>query len=94
MSGHFFDSKTVTTRKPHRCHGCGRTMPPGTTMLVCEGIGDCEHYRAYWCETCLEFEPQWTGDNNEIPEGGFRDEMPEEWEKCRKRVEEGKDGAE
>ena len=92
MSDHYFDSKTITTRKPHHCHGCNRDLPPGSKMLVCEGIQDGEHYRGYWCETCLQIEPQWTGNEDEIPEGGFRDELPEEWEECRKRVEDAKDG--
>lgn len=44
-------NKKVTTRKPHRCFGCGRTFPTGTQMdfsvFVDDGIFNC-----YLCKSC------------------------------------------
>ena len=92
MSGHFFGSKTVKTRKPHRCHGCRRDMPPKSTMRRDESIFDGVHWRLYWCKTCIAYMSEWDFYEEEgIFEGEFIDEMPEEWEACRKVVEDAKE---
>ena len=49
-------SQIVTTRKPHRCFGCCKTIPTGSPAErdVCRS--DDIMYTIYLCEDCIAFE--------------------------------------
>lgn len=48
-------SKSVTSRKPHRCWGCTDNKPIGSILqrVVCRDSG--EIYNVYWCVSCWHF---------------------------------------
>ena len=41
-----------TTRKPHRCFGCGKTYPAGSQMVNAAYEDDGSVDSCYWCKTC------------------------------------------
>lgn len=48
------DSKSVATRKPHRCHGCLAAMPSKSPALRETYVGDDGPYTLYWCARCQD----------------------------------------
>lgn len=85
MADTFFDKK-VTTRKPHRCYGCGRRFPPGTMMTRIEAVDQGGWIRSYWCAVCEEV--------MRIQRGYYWDEMDigavredDIWEETRAKIE-------
>lgn len=51
--GTVLKSKTVKTRKPHRCEGCLKEFPPGTEMTVATVVPDDGGIVSeYWCSHC------------------------------------------
>jgi hypothetical protein len=60
-------TKTVKTRKPHKCYGCGEEFPAGTTMVFSTTVDDI-WASFYACEGCnkvfLKFET-WDWENFE-----------------------------
>ena len=48
----FFNSKTVRTRKPHRCSGCNKVIPTGSQAEYCAGKYDRDFFSYYACENC------------------------------------------
>ena len=64
--------KLVTTRKPHRCHGCRRLYPAGWKMYSQVVFGD-EPYTLHTCLTCVRLEKFY--DEREYPEGFVLDMM-------------------
>ena len=79
------DVRQVVTRKPHRCWGCGRRFPPGSSL---QRVTDVEHgqfSRLYWCDVCREILAKYHhGDGFEM--GDLKDEDPD-WEAIRERLE-------
>ncbi len=47
--------KTVKTRKPHRCFGCGKEYPYGSIMLYGTFADNGFIYKNYWCNICNEW---------------------------------------
>lgn len=47
------DSKTVKTRKPHRCWGCTKEFAKGTDMLAVKSKDMGKIETAYWCPECM-----------------------------------------
>ena len=45
-------SKVVTTRKAHRCFGCGEEWPAGSQMHAEVTRGDGRVYTLYLCDEC------------------------------------------
>ena len=45
---------TVTTRKPHMCHGCYRVIPAGNDMLASVNVDGSDIYTLYVCNVCQE----------------------------------------
>lgn len=45
-------SQTVTTRKPHQCHGCTKVFPAKSKMLSVVGVDGGHMSRGYWCSEC------------------------------------------
>ncbi|CAG5001812.1 hypothetical protein DYBT9275_02746 [Dyadobacter sp. CECT 9275] len=52
--GDFISSKTVATRKEHKCFTCCRNMPKGSTMLASTNKEDGQIYTLYICQTCVD----------------------------------------
>ena len=76
----------VTTRTPHVCHGCLRTLPPKSRMRVTvEADGDLR--RVYWCAVCNECAKEYMFDSDGVMEGEFRQANEDWWESVRARVE-------
>jgi len=48
-------SKTVTTRKDHKCFGCYGTIPKGTAIEVSTCIGDGTVYDVRICDECNDW---------------------------------------
>jgi ferredoxin len=44
-----------TTRKPHRCFGCGKEYSPGTKMVSAAYADGGTVDSCYWCSTCQEY---------------------------------------
>ena len=82
-------NKTVTTRKPHFCWGCGRTFPARSQMRVTVTADGGAVDLAYWCEVCDEV--MRSLDPYDLEEGfGLGDvkaEYPDEWTECYARWE-------
>lgn len=54
MNMDIFGRKTVSTRKPHNCFGCGRKFPKGTKMEA-SCVVECGSIRTdYLCLTCVD----------------------------------------
>jgi hypothetical protein len=70
-------SKTVHTRKPHVCFGCGREFPKGT-MMESQGVKDGGTvFTCYLCDTCNDITNRMSfGDDYGF--GDLRDEAEEE----------------
>jgi hypothetical protein len=45
-------SKTVKTRKPHRCWWCGEAIEVGSSVGLETGIDDGQWFRSYWHPEC------------------------------------------
>ena len=45
-------SKTVTTRKPHRCFGCATSYPKKTQMAYMVAVDQGTFHASYLCMTC------------------------------------------
>lgn len=52
MSGEFFSSRIVKTRKRHQCACCCRMIPKGFRAVFHQGKCDGEFYSYYLCNTC------------------------------------------
>lgn len=90
MSG-FIKQKAVTTKRAHRCWGCGLEYPAGTNMLYQAAPEDKTVYSVYWCHTCeryieLYFEPY-----DFIAMGAILINDPKGWAAIKKEME-GEDG--
>jgi len=47
--------KTVKIRKPHKCWGCTKEFPIGTTMTKSVTVDQGEFSSCYWCKECENF---------------------------------------
>ena len=65
--------KTVITRKPHRCFGCGRRIKPGTKTLCTVDVDGGEVFNCYFCDTCVEVIR-----NMEYPDEFFEGDLEED----------------
>lgn len=50
----FYQSKTVVTRKVHRCACCERKIPKGFTAYFQQGKCEGDFYSYYLCSTCRQ----------------------------------------
>jgi len=80
----FLTDKTVKTRKPHRCWGCGRTFPAGTELTLIEAVDFGDWYSSYWCPVC-ERVMFINGENEGFSFGELRNN--DLWEKTRADME-------
>jgi len=48
-------SRTVTIRKPHRCHGCGSRFEVKSKMRYIAANNDGDFFDSYWCMPCHAF---------------------------------------
>jgi len=79
---------TVKTRTGHRCWGCGRQMPAGTTMEVTSGVNDGHWFRSYWCATCVAVMATWGPmDLEEIDLRDVIENDPAAWDEARRQQE-------
>jgi len=46
---------SVKTRKPHKCFGCCRIFPKGTTMEFSVDVDMGSAFNSYLCNDCLDF---------------------------------------
>ena len=51
-------SKTVKTRKPHKCWGCCKEYPAGTKMEVVVSVDGGRIASVYWCDECKRLSTQ------------------------------------
>lgn len=51
----FFDSRSSTARKRHRCFDCGRAIEPGETYYRLAGVWEGNFWAAQECEHCMAF---------------------------------------
>ena len=81
------DSRTVVTRKAHRCWGCGRRFQAGSSLRRVRSVEDGQFLTVYWCPVCSEVlaQPSYHYDD-EFGFGELREEDPE-WEAIRERME-------
>ncbi len=65
------DTKVVTTRKPHRCHGCCLDIPVKSLAQRGAYIYDGRAYTLYYCLSCVALLPlvRW----NEIDDEGLQE---------------------
>ena len=79
----------VTTRKAHRCWGCGRVFPSRSRMRVIVTADGGAIGRGYWCEVCAEVLRSL--DPYDLEEGFMlgevKEEYPIEWAECYRRWE-------
>jgi len=71
-------AKYVKTRKEHKCFGCMRRFPPGTSLQYITNITDAGFFSFYMCDICLEEAetcPEWTDEG--IMEGDVIASRPE-----------------
>jgi len=54
----FISQKSVTTRKPHRCHGCLAVIPAKSPSQRETYVGDNGPYTLYWCAHCQDMLPR------------------------------------
>jgi hypothetical protein len=81
--------KIVKTGNAHRCWGCARMFPAGTTMRrLTEGDRNDGIITTHWCAACREHGKTFDWPDEGIAEGGFLDYDASEWEQTRQRVEE------
>jgi|SRR6478672_113203 len=52
MSNTTLSEKTVVTRKPHDCWGCGESFPPGSKLRYIFSIWQDEPCSIYYCDLC------------------------------------------
>ncbi len=53
MSCDMYETKTVTTRKPHTCEYCGKPISPRTPGVLAEfGLFEGGFFRRYACPEC------------------------------------------
>ena len=72
------DEKYVKTRKAHKCFGCLRLLPMGTSMKYITNLSDDGFFSFYMCDICIEEVvawPEWTDDG--INEGDVIQAVPE-----------------
>ena len=86
MMSTILSAKTVTTRKPHACWGCGIKYPPGTEMKVVTSA-DRGLDTVYWCRTCQEYCNRYLEPDDVVVSGELRFEDPEGWEAIRQELE-------
>jgi hypothetical protein len=58
-------SKTVKTRKPHRCWWCGEAIEVGSSVGLETGIDDGQWFRSYWhpeCSAAFQRDKECNGD--------------------------------
>ena len=78
--------RMVTNRKPHKCWGCTRTMPPGTEMQVVVTVDSREFAEARWCLVCQAVLDNGTYEYDD--QFGFGDMRNDpDWEATRESVE-------
>ena len=81
-------AKIIKTRKPHKCWGCAREFPSGSTLEVNECVDNGDFHRAYWCETCRTVIDEWSyPENEEVSMGDVKDCDSDYWETTRAEVE-------
>lgn len=84
----FLQNKSVTTRKAHKCWGCGREFPKGSDLRYIVSVDQGEFGSSYWCEVCDEcWNRQGYDTDDGINMGDMRHNDPEAWEECRKEIE-------
>lgn len=49
------DTKTVTTKKPHKCWGCGGIIPKGRNVSRQSQADEGRSFSVYTCEVCDMF---------------------------------------
>jgi len=82
-------TKTVITRKAHRCHGCARWYPKGSKLDVVTSVDGDGWGRAYWCDVCTKVitdSPYYEPDETFLF-GAVRTNDQETWNAARLEVE-------
>lgn len=73
----FHNSKSVVTKKKHRCMGCYGVYPAGTKMEKASGYFDGDFYHGYLCGTCVSFldlySKEYSIDTDGYDEGSLKD---------------------
>lgn len=81
-------NKVLVTRKPHRCWGCGREFPPGSTLRKVVSV-DCGDFAStYWCGICDEMwsqMPMWEQEEG-VYEGELCSNDPDMWNEVAARL--------
>jgi len=76
-------SKKVITRKPHKCWGCAREFPKGSTLDRVTCTDGEVIMSAYWCEICQEWLTEYD-DGEGVEFGTLRGD--EDWEKIKQEM--------
>ncbi|QNO18984.1 hypothetical protein [Caproicibacterium amylolyticum] len=77
-----------TTRKPHRCFGCGKTYPAGSQMVNAAYEDDGSVDSCYWCKTCQEYMHRYFEYGDETDFGEIFANDPDGWNTLRAEMEE------
>ena len=79
--------KQVVTRKAHKCWGCGRPYPKGTSMERITNVDGGEIMTTHWCPVCSKFWDMHRRDlqDDGIDLGAFSYEL--DWEELRAKME-------
>lgn len=75
------------TRKPHRCFGCARDIPAGSSMCKINHVDGGVISTTRWCDVCQEVWRNHMSPDDEIDMGDLKIEMPQEWESARLDIE-------
>lgn len=76
-----------TTRKPHRCFGCGKVYPAGSKMIHAAYTDGGRADSCYWCETCNEYMNRFFEYGDEVGPGEIYDNDPEGWDALKAEME-------
>jgi len=67
------------TRKPHKCFGCGKAYPSGTSMVSAAYADGGTVQDCYWCETCEEYMHRYFKPGDESSENEIFENDPDGW---------------
>jgi hypothetical protein len=76
-----------TTRKPHRCFGCGKVYPVGSKMIDAAYTDGGRADGCHWCDTCVEYMRRYFESGDETGYGEIYDGDPERWNALKSELE-------
>lgn len=82
------NSRTVKTRKSHKCFGCRKEIKSGTLVTKINVVDMGKISSDYWCKVCEEVVQRDSEHGDMFPEGSVYDGDPERWHEVEKELAE------